>query len=193
MNVITDTTTISVILLSYLIGIITQFLCFPVFRNSLKRNLYVPECMCMPVCMYIFVYVCVWERDNVYAQQENKITWNVISHFFNIVCFLKVNFNKEQITISYVNYLTWFLEYNEHLTKGDFFSAMTPGIFISCSLSKCLLLKFKSNQDLLFNLAEQNIYFKDKTCKSDMLRFFLNFALRFTLLSVHIIQTRNDI
>lgn len=181
--------------------IITQLLCLPVFKNSLKRQeqcsmnicMCLSACVCLCMCMCIFVYVWVWERENVCAQQGNKITWNVISHFFNIVCSLKVNFNKEQITISYVNYLTWFLEYNEHFTKGDFFSAMTPGIFISCSLSKCLLLKFKSNQDLLFNLVKQNIYFKDKTCKSDMLRFSLNSALRFTLLSVHIIQTRNDI
>lgn len=182
--------------------IITQLLCLPVFKISLKRQeqcsvnismcLSACACLCMWACVYLCMYVCGRERMCVHNKETRLLGMSSLI-FFNIVCSLKVNFNKEQITISYVNYLTWFLEYNEHFTKGDFFSAMTPGIFISCSLSKCLLLKFKSNQDLLFNLVKQNIYFKDKTCKSDMLRFSLNSALRFTLLSVHIIQTRNDI
>lgn len=206
MNVITDITTISVTC--------TCSVYCPIWLSS-SHNCSVSQSLKIPwkgrssaqwtfVCAWVHVYacvcghvyicvcMCVGERECVCTTRKQDYLECHLS-FFNIVCSLKVNFNKEQITISYVNYLTWFLEYNEHLTKGDFFSAMTPGIFISCSLSKCLLLKFKSNQGLLFNLAEQNIYFKDKTCKNDMLRFSLNFALRFILLSGHIIQTRNDI
>lgn len=62
--------------------------------------------------------------------------------------------------------------------KVDFSSTpMTGGIVISCSLPECLNPKPRNNQDLILNLPEENIHFKDKIQKNYMKLFSLHSVL----------------